>query len=239
MANRPGLSQLRALIAVAALLASCSRANVLAERDISPVSSTVPALVYVADFELDAAEVKSEPGILNELPRPRILPEVLPRGPLTQNQNPHAEARRIVDLMARSIAEDLEKKGVAATRVAAGFPPPTAGWLVRGMFLEVDEGNRLRRAVIGFGVGQTRMEVAATTDDLAKGAPAPLYQLETDAHSGSLPGAAITLNPVVAGLRFVMAGQDLDKNVRETAAKIADEVEKRVESAAAAGQGTH
>jgi len=43
----------------------------------------------------------------------------------------------------------------------------------------------------------------------------------TQADIGKLPGAVITLNPYVAGARFVIAGGDLDRNVKDLAARIA------------------
>jgi hypothetical protein len=69
----------------------------------------------------------------------------------------------------------------------------------------VQEGNQLRRAGIGFGAGHTELQVVVDIDDLAAGAPKPMYTVETKADSGKLPGAVITLNPYVAAARFVIA----------------------------------
>ena len=204
------------------LLVACSEATLASRGAFAAAPSPASKAIYVADFELDATEVKSESGPLN-LPRPRLLRE----GPLGL-RDPQAQARRLVELMSNSVVQDLEQAGFAARRLPPGASP-AEGWLVRGVFLQVDEGNRLRRAIVGFGAGQTHMEVAASVDDLSKGAIAPLYEIDTTAHSRDLPGAAILkLNPVVAGVRFVMAGQDPERDVRSTASKIAEEVEKRI-----------
>jgi hypothetical protein len=73
--------------------------------------------------------------------------------------------------------------------------------------------------------------VVTGIDNLSQGPPKPLYQIDTDANSGKTPGAAptIVLGPYGAAARFVMAGKDLDKNVKQTASKIADEIVRRVE----------
>ena len=112
-------------------------------------------------------------------------------------------------------------------------PVPAAGWLVRGVFTEVQEGNRLRRAMIGFGQGQTDIQVVTTVDDLSLGPPKPLYEIATDATSGDKPGAAPTLafSPYGAAARFVMSGKDLEKNVKQTAAQIADRMAKHIQPA--------
>jgi len=41
----------------------------------------------------------------------------------------------------------------------------------------------------------------------------------------------VTLNPYVAAARFVMASKDLDRNAKDTAAKIVDQVKTRVAAA--------
>jgi hypothetical protein len=132
-------------------------------------------------------------------------------------------------MMSTAIVEDLAKRGITATRLPANTPFPKQGWLVRGIFTKIDEGNRVMRAVIGFGSGQTDLKVAISMDELsAERAPAPLYRVQTDAKSNKLPGAVITLNPYVATAEFVLGGHDLDRSTRATAEKIADEIATRV-----------
>jgi hypothetical protein len=210
------------------LLLGCSTAKVTSSGAVGAAPALRPAVVYVADFDLDAAEIKSEPGLLGD--RPRILPE----GPLgiIGRPDPQRQARHLVDLMADTLVDDLRKAGLEARRVPAGAVLPAEGWLVRGAFLQVDQGNRLRRAVIGFGEGQTRMQLAVAIDALSERAPAPFYQVDTSAKSHDLPGAVVTLNPYVAAARFVLAGQDLDKNVKDSAGKIAESVVARVNAPA-------
>ena len=151
--------------------------------------------------------------------------------------DPAARARGLVDLMANSLVKELSKSGLNASRVPERVPLATQGWLVRGVFTEVQEGNRLRRAMIGFGQGQTDVQVIATIHDLSLGKPKPLYEVATDASSGSKPGAAPTLifSPYGAAARFVMAGKDLDRGAKQTAALIAEQVLLHIRKANAAG----
>lgn len=214
------------LLGLLLLPAGCSTAKVTATSGVGPAALARPDTVYVEDFELSAAGVTAEPGLLGARPRLGILPN----GPLgLRNRNdPEAQARHVVDLMAETLVEDLGKAGLLAQRLPAGMPLPATGWLVRGAFLQVDEGNRLRRAIIGFGAGATHLEVATAVDDLAKGTPAAFYEVDTGAKSHNLPGAVVTLNPYVAAARFVLAGRDMDKNVKDSAAEVAKSVVARV-----------
>ena len=106
--------------------------------------------------------------------------------------------------------------GLNARRLASSDPIPTSGWLVRGVFTGVNQGNQLRRAVIGFGAGKTDLQVLVDINDLAQGAPKPFYELNTTADSGRTPGAGpiIALGPAGVAVRFVIASKDLDRNVK-------------------------
>jgi hypothetical protein len=194
----------------------------------APPAPAKPVVVYVTDFELGAESVKHEDGRLSGRGGP--LGRV--GGRLSGSSNdPAARARQLVDLMANSLVKDLTKAGFDARRLPPGSPMASQGWLVRGLFTEVQEGNRLRRAMIGFGQGQTDVQVVATLHDLAHGAPKPLYEIVTEAGSGSKPGAAPTLvlGPYGAAARFVMAGKDLDKNVKQTAARITEQLSQQIQ----------
>jgi hypothetical protein len=224
---------MRAHVAVAlvlpTLLGGCGSAKVKSDRALAATPAQRPAVVYVTDFELDAANVHAERGILPTPPPLPGLGEVLPKLPGTPRE-PASRARDIVELMSKSLVKDLDDKGLATRRLARGESLPAYGWLVRGVFTNVQEGNQLRRAVIGFGAGSTDLQVLVTIDDLATGAPKPLYEVQTSADSGKLPGAVITLNPYVAAARFVLAGGDLDRNVKQTAAQIAEQTARRVKT---------
>jgi hypothetical protein len=223
------------LLLAACLLMGCKSAKVTEQRDLSSATVAKPGIIYVADFELDAQKIQHEEGILSGRPGPvgRVGERLY-----GTSQNPEARARRLVSLMADTLVKDLLKGGLTAARLAAGTPLPTQGWLVRGVFAEVQEGNRLRRAVIGFGVGQTDLQVVTVMDDLAQGTPKSFYELATEARSGQTPGAGPTLafSPYGAAARFVLAGQDLDQNIRQTASQIATRVADQVGHAKSAKQ---
>ncbi len=208
------------------LLAACGGAKVTHEGSIGPTPSARPATIYVADFDLDVGEVQSQGigsvvadnTIIGSLPHPLGL---LPSDKQTT-------AHHLVDLMATSLVKDLTSEGFQAQRISADAPLPADGWLLRGVFTEVDEGSRLRRAIIGFGAGKTDLQVITKLDDLLAGPPQPFYEVDTAAHSGSMPGAIVTMSPAAAALKFVIAKGDLDRNTRDTATQIARTVAAQV-----------
>ena len=192
---------------------------------VAPRAQSVAArpVVYVTDFELDAADVKPDE---NRVDRARgLLQGLRPlRGSQSESNDPQAHAQHIVSALSAQLMSDLTKAGFDARHVNADDPPPAQGWLVRGVFLSVDEGNRVKRAVVGFGAGQNTIEVAVAIDNVAANAPAPLYQTIEGQSSEHKPGAAVTLNPYVAAAKFVLAKGDEHKTIVDTAQKISDEV---------------
>jgi hypothetical protein len=193
-----------------------------AAADSAPFAAPAP-IVYVSDFELDVANVTADSGPGQRVRRLRGLLPSGP-GPMGKDKNPADHAKDIVNEMADALTADLKQGGVDARRTAPGQPLPAAGWQVRGVFLSVDDGNRLRRAMVGFGAGQNDIQVAVSCDSLGTADLPPLYQAVEEADSKGKPGAVIKLNPYVIAAKFVMASGDEKKTIKKTAQEISDSV---------------
>jgi hypothetical protein len=249
---------------VAFLAGFTNKTEVDVVRDTTADVTAKPTVVYVRDFDLDVGKIKLDPRRAREARGSGLLKEI--RHSLGLSKTPDELARDLVDLMAKSIVEELTKAGLEARRVPSGVPLAREGWLVRGSFLQVDEGNRLRRAVGS--TGQTDIQVAVTVDDLAVNRKsAPLLQLDTDTNAerkddrnkdakdsgakgpdaknadgksfgaksmkslgamGNKTPALGRVSPYSIALKYVLAGFDLDRNAKQTGAKIAEEVIDRV-----------
>ncbi len=209
-----------------ALVSGCSTAKVTKSTSYSTDPAAPPSMIYVTDFELKIANIHKEEGLVPRLNSPGPVRRFV----FHETDDPDEVAAKLVNKMAESIVKDLKKAGYAAERLSAGAPGPTNGWMVRGVFTEVQEGNQVRRAVIGFGMGKTEVQVVTGVDNLSFGPPKPLYEVQTTADSGDAPGAApmVIISPAAIPVRFVMAGQDLNKNTEKTAAKIAEEIGKKI-----------
>jgi hypothetical protein len=186
-------------------------------------------VVYVSDFELDTAAVTPDTNPVDQTRH--IIGGILPGGGLLHRRDPQMTAPQIVSTMSDTVVADLRKKGIDARRLPAGATAPAQGWLVRGVFLSVDEGNRVRRAMVGFNSGKSQFEVGFTADDLAVQTPAPLYQ-EVEGQSGQhMPGAVVALNPYVAIAKFVLSRGDEKKALNNAAQQVADAVAAKVRPA--------
>lgn len=188
--------------------------------------ATPAPVVYVSDFELDTADVTPDTNPVDQAHR--VIGGILPGGGLLRRRDPEMSAPQIVATMAGMVVDDLRKQGIDARRLPADAAAPAQGWLVRGVFLSVDEGNRVRRAMVGFHAGKSQFEVAFAADDLAAPTRTPLYQ-EIDGQSGQhVPGAAVALNPYVALAKFALSRGDEKKALADAAGEVADAVAAKV-----------
>jgi hypothetical protein len=196
-----------------------SSQSVAGQQDSASHVFTKNSTVWVSDFELDAQDVKVDKGgVIGE-----VRPGILERPKKRREQDSQEQAKKLVDLMSNSLVDDLRKAGYKSERLTNGESRPTSGAWVHGVFTEVDEGNRRRRAIIGFGSGQTTMDLYVTLSDL-RSPDKPLYDASTSENSGKHIGAVITMNPYVAAAKFVMEKNAPEKTVKKTASDISKEV---------------
>jgi hypothetical protein len=184
-----------------------------------------PAMIYVAEFSISASDVREESGILAQR---RIVREGLlrRRGPLSQETDPSVTAANLVNGLAQAITDELNNQSITATRLPPNQSLPDNGWLVRGQFLEVDEGNRLQRAVIGFGAGASDMQIEVKVYDLSSHPNTPFLIFGDETGSGKKPGAILMMNPYVAAAKFVLSKNASQKDVKHAGAEIASNILK-------------
>lgn len=187
--------------------------------------AAAPGVVYVTDFEYDVAPQAEPQGLLpGGGPLRSLAGEI--RG---ETQDPVKKAAELQDLLARSIVEDLEAKKLSARRLGAGEPRPAEGWLLRGVFTELDGGDPVRKAIVGFGAGSSELGLYVSLTDLTKDGDVPFYSFDATNQSGKMPGAAVMkFNPYVAAAKFVMSRHASETEVTKTAEQIAEEVAGRV-----------
>ncbi len=195
-------------------------AKIQSETPMGPAPTRPPRTVYVEDFVLDYQNVQTDEGIRGRVGILQRVPRLRPQS------DPAAQARTLVNLLSESLVADLAEAGVPATRLTQDTVLPAEGWLLHGVFVEVDEGNQMRRAVIGFGSGASRMEVMVGVNDLATHPEAPFILFGTVTDPSALPGAVVSMNPYMAAARFVMEKNATEKDVKRTSKEIVNEILK-------------
>jgi hypothetical protein len=210
--------------------ASSLRGGVNIRNETATAPGSGPVNVYVADFDLNAANIKTDPGI-GGLPNQIVdsggllgtLGKRLPGSSMTGSAE--EQAPQIVSAMAEDLITSLSEKGIRAERIASVSPPlPTAGWLIQGSFTDVDEGNRVQRSAIGFGMGATQLDIEVRISDLAGQQPTqPFIVFGTSKQASMMPGG---FNPYAIAAKFRMERKATAKDIQQTADQIVAEVLK-------------
>jgi hypothetical protein len=97
---------------------------------------------------------------------------------------------------ANALADEMVKKintlGLPAWKQQRGTPPPPNSLIIDGRFIDINEGNRLQRTVIGLGLGQSTMDTEVQVYAPSSSGYSMVLEFKTHADSGEMPGAAIT-----------------------------------------------
>jgi hypothetical protein len=130
-------------------------------------------VVYLTDFELNA--VPPTPA--------RLRP---PNSAAQQTDDePSTQAIRLVKFLSLTLSNSLKRAGYTV-QPFPGSGRPDKGLLIRGVFTEPDEYNRVRRTILGSGSKSAKFVVYIGVNNLAS-PEQPLYQLVAP----NTPGAPV------------------------------------------------
>ena len=152
-----------------------------------------PARILVYDFAVSEREVAEYQGIMRQ--QPSI------KDPVEREKQIATEVK---DALASELVDGLRSLGFAVERASREDRAIGNEMVIDGQFLTVDEGNPLRRLVIGFGSGMSTVESRAQV--YQGGSARRVLEFTTLSDSGKLPGAAPMLGAGAAVQGGVTAG---------------------------------
>ena len=172
-----------ALIAIT--MAGCAGASTTQQSQSAPVNSTRPTQIVVYPFAVTANEVTLNQSILQRAYR-NVSGE---DQSAQQTKLAHDTAQNVCE----QVAGTLSKKGYTASCEQRGTTPSADNVaIVDGQFTDINEGNRLRRLVVGFGAGASILDTRVQVFQRSGGTSNQMMDFTTHADSGRMPGAAVT-----------------------------------------------
>jgi hypothetical protein len=137
-------------------------------------------------------------------------------------------------MMSTAISYDLTKRLIPAERID-GHPrfPLQAAWVIKGEFVRVEQGSRLLRGAVGFGLGATKLVCRVQVYNLADNHPGPFLSFTTTGGSNAEPGAitSFATDPLTLVIQAVAGGagnvahgvtEDTERTAREITATLSD-----------------
>jgi hypothetical protein len=197
---------------------------------------TVPSQVYVADFLTADTEVKKQKRGLFGHPGGLFGGDGIlggggegggifgGHGPLGGDgmlNGGQPAPEDLVPVVRNAIIEGFNKAKVSTAYFDADGDFPASGWLVEGDFTSVDNGGRVKRAVIGFGVGACDVQISVAVSDLGRDPRKPFLLFAQGRTSGNMPGGLLLLNPYVMAAKFVLSKNATSKDAKKLGGEIA------------------
>jgi hypothetical protein len=153
-----------------------------------------PREILVEDFPADWSRVNLDQGVAS-----RLLRQVQGTDPAGAEYEKYQQVQQTIS---DTLLAELRQMGFAARRaaVAPALASASNELLVRGQIFKIDEGNRTRRLVVGFGAGKSQVQANVQVYYIRRGeAPQLLATYDADSNSGRKPGMGIGVASAAGG----------------------------------------
>jgi hypothetical protein len=148
-------------------------------------------------------------------------------------------ARQVAASLSTQLVSKLLARGINAARATRARVPPVNAMVLKGEFISIDEGSRVKRMVIGFGAGSSELRVRAHVYQATPHGLRRIARAEAKATGSRTPGMAVPVGVGAAAGRVatsavVSGGMNVAREVRggmdADAGRLADEIAKRAEA---------
>lgn len=221
----------RMTVLLGVAIAGCASAKVTQQAQRLPADSNRPSQIVIYPFAADPSDVSLNQSIIQTASRSASGDN--------ENASQLQIARETAESVCQQIASDLKANEYNAICVKRGtFIAGDNMLLVDGSFTNINEGNRLRRLVVGLGTGSSTMDTDVAMYQRVGGNLHQVLAFSTHADSGKMPGAAV-MAPVgvaaggtaasVVGMNAVAGGaKTYSSSTSSLAKKTADQIVKTV-----------
>jgi uncharacterized protein DUF4410 len=174
------------------MIAGCAKTVVNSQYESATWNLQRPSQIFVYDFAVTREQVHENAGLLQGT--------VNDFEGQTTYQHEGEIMGEVRTVAADELVKGIQNLGLPAQRVSSSTLLPNGALGITGQFLDVDEGNKAARLVVGFGKGESRVDVRIQLYGYGldqyraepETVPTKLLEFDTHADSGSMPGAIVT-----------------------------------------------
>ena len=165
------------------LIAGCAKTNVQDTYELANAGMPAPNPVLIYNFAVSPQDVQQNSSIFAKIERN------------IENNSQTAEeiqvGREVANAMATELWQKIGNLGLNPIRADQSLQVTPGSILITGYFVDIDEGNRLQRNVIGLGMGQSRLDSKVRVLAPSPSGYKELIAFDAHADSGDMPGAAV------------------------------------------------
>jgi hypothetical protein len=184
-------ARIRARFAAASVLAfvvvvglGCASAGVTTTDKVADSSVVQPGVVLVYDFAVMPGDVVVD----------TFGSEFESEG--KELSKDEKEAYATANVLSEKLVAYLQERGIPGERANSATRPPLNAILIKGQFVTIDAGSRIKRMVIGFGAGSSELRAMVQVYQATQQGLRRLASAEAEASGSKMPGMAV---PVVGG----------------------------------------
>ena len=165
------------------LMAGCASTNVQETYEVANTGMPTPNPVLIYNFAVSPDDVQQNASIFAKIERN------------IENNSQTAEeiqlGRQVSDALATELTQKIQAMGLYPVRADQSLQPAPGSILITGYFVDIDEGNRLQRNVIGLGMGKSYLDSKVRVLAPSPSGYKELIAFDAHADSGEMPGAAV------------------------------------------------
>ncbi len=147
-----------------------------------------PGIIIVYDFAATPDDLPADDPILSLYEKPAK----------PQTADEISLGRKLGAELAGDLVNDILALGLPAELSKAGRPPRTGDLVIRGAFMSIEEGSRLKRVLIGFGAGAGELKTLVEIYQMTAKGSRSLVSEEIKATGGKMPGMLFSITAAVA-----------------------------------------
>ena len=210
------------------LITGCAKTNVQETYEVANTGMPTPNPVLIYDFAVSPNDVQQNSSFFAKIKRN------------IENNSQTAEeiqlGREVANAMATELWEKIGNLGLNPIRADQSLQVTPGSILITGYFVNIDEGNRLRRNVIGLGMGKSSLDSKVRVLAPSPSGYKELFEIDAHTDSGDMPGAAV-MGPAGAaagaGTAAVIATNAVAGGVKSYKSASAEQAKKMADKIAA------
>jgi hypothetical protein len=225
------VSVVAAPLVALSLLSGCASTKTLTRQSSAATALPKPARVIVYDFATSPDEIEPDNPIADQYERRSTA----------QTPEDKRLGRMLSDQVAQQLVHELGERGIGAVRAnQAGALTPN-DYLIKGEFVSIVEGNRMRRMLIGFGAGSSELQSLVQIYLVTSDGVHRVSEVEVTSKGSKMPGMLVPIGVGAAAGSVVKSAaisgglstaRELGSApVDERAKATAEEIAKRIEAA--------
>jgi len=121
-------------------------------------------------------------------PEDVIVDTGLTRGNETSTSERLAKGKAWANALSEALVMQLVKEGITSRRATGSTHIPLNAIVVKGQFFSIDEGSKLKRTTIGFGMGAEEVRAMVQVYQMRKAGLLHISEIEAEAHGRKTPG---------------------------------------------------